>query len=140
MSGAVAAAFQRLPSRCQQSCTQLKAVFAEATHEKMGTLQGKWLVLFVVEWLYYTKRIIIFKGADLSECFQLIFVCKMSVFVSRPMKIVTFPLENGDLPKLVVDFPRKETHSETKSWKSLRILTKKVTTTVNHGNRRGFCV
>ena len=33
----------------------------------------------------------------------------------------------------------EETHSETKSWKSFRILTKKVTTTtVNPGNRRGF--
>ena len=38
-------------------------------------------------------------------------------------------------------FLLKETHSETKSWKSSRILTKKVTTTtVNLGNRRGFCV
>ena len=41
----------------------------------------------------------------------------------------------------VLIFLGKETHSETKSWKSSRILTKKVTTTtVNPGNRRGFCV
>ena len=46
-------------------------------------------------------------------------------FVSRPMKIDTFLQENGDLPKRVVDFPRKETHSETKSLKSSRIWTKK---------------
>ena len=33
----------------------------------------------------------------------------------------------------------KETHSETKSWKSSRISTKKITTaTVNPGNRRDF--
>ena len=38
-------------------------------------------------------------------------------------------------------FLGKETHSETKSWKSSRISTKKVrTTTVNPGNCRGFCV
>ena len=37
-------------------------------------------------------------------------------------------------------FLGKETHSETKSWKSSRTLTKSVTTTtVNPGNRRGFC-
>ena len=28
----------------------------------------------------------------------------MCVFVSRPVNIVTFPRENGDHPKLVVDF------------------------------------
>ena len=28
----------------------------------------------------------------------------MCVFVSRPMTIVTFPLKNGETPKLVVDF------------------------------------
>ena len=38
-------------------------------------------------------------------------------------------------------FLGKQTHSETKSWKSYRILTKKVTTTtVNPGNRGGFCM
>ena len=64
------------------------------------------------------------------------------MFVSRPMKIVTFLRKNDYHPKRVVDFPlERETHSETKSWKSSRILTKKVTTTtVNPGNRRGFCV
>ena len=38
---------------------------------------------------------------------SLIFVGKMCVFVSRPMKIVTFLLKNGDHPKRVVDFPRE---------------------------------
>ena len=33
------------------------------------------------------------------------FVGKMCVFVSRPMKIVTFLLKNGETPKRVVDFP-----------------------------------
>ena len=50
-----------------------------------------------------------------------------------------FSSENDYHPLLI--FFWKETHSETKSWKSSRILTKKVTTTtVNPGNRRGFCV
>ena len=31
----------------------------------------------------------------------------MCVFVSRPMKIVTFLRKNGDTPKRVVDFPRE---------------------------------
>ena len=47
------------------------------------------------------------KGLTLANCFSFIFVGKMCVFVSRPMKIVTFPLKNGDLPKRVVDFPRE---------------------------------
>ena len=37
--------------------------------------------------------------------FSLILVGKMCVFVSRPMKIVTFLMKNADLPKRVVDFP-----------------------------------
>ena len=41
-------------------------------------------------------------------------------FVSRPKKLVTFPQKNGDLPKLVVDFFGKETHSQ------------------KHGNRQGL--
>ena len=32
---------------------------------------------------------------------------KMCVFVSRPMKIVTFLRKNGESPKRVVDFPRE---------------------------------
>ena len=53
-----------------------------------------------------------------------------------------FSSEKAYHPKRVVDFLlERDTHSETKSWKSLMILTKKVTTTtVNPGNRRGFCV
>ena len=39
----------------------------------------------------FSKRIIIVREADLSEsCFSLILVGKMCVFVSRPMKLVTF--------------------------------------------------
>ena len=43
-------------------------------------------------------------------------------------------------PNGLLIFLWKETHSETKSWKSSRISTEKVTTTVNPGKRRGFCV
>ena len=63
-----------------------------------------WLLLF--EWLYYSKRIIIVRWADLSEFFfSLIFVCKMCVFVSRQMKIVTFHLKNDYSQNGFVDFP-----------------------------------
>ena len=51
-----------------------------------------------------SKRIIVVRGADLSEFFSLIFVGKMCVFVSRPMKIVTFLRKNDYTPKRVVDF------------------------------------
>ena len=57
--------------------------------------------------LYYSKRIIIVRWADLSDFFSLIFVGIMCVFVSRPMKIVTFLRKNGETPKRVVDFPRE---------------------------------
>ena len=78
--------------------------------------------------------------ADLSEFVSLIFVGKMYVFVSRPMKIATFLRKNDYLPKRVVDFPReRETlrnkimeilkdfdeqsyNNNGKPWKSSRIL------------------
>ena len=50
-------------------------------------------------------------------------------FVSRPMKIITFLRKNGDIPNELLIFCWKETHSETKSWKSSKILTNTVTTT-----------
>ena len=70
------------------------------------------------------------------------FVCEMCVFVSRPMKIVTFLLKSADHPKRVVDFPRERRHSPKQNHGNRRgFLTKKITTTtVNPGNSRGFCV
>ena len=68
---------------------------------------------------------------------SLILVGDMWVFVSRRKEIVTVPWKNGDLPKLVVDSVW-ERDSE-KSWKLLKISSKKVTTTTaTPGNRRGF--
>ena len=76
-----------------------------------------------VEWLYYSKRKIIVRGADLGEFSSLIFVGKMCVFVSRPMKIVTFLLgKTVRHPKRVVDFSSGKKHIPKQ----------------NHGNRRGF--
>ena len=64
----------------------------------------------------------------------------MCVFVSRPMKIATFPRKNDYLPKRVVDFPRERDtfrnkimeivedfdeqsyNNNGKPWKSSRIL------------------
>ena len=86
------------------------------------------------------KRIIIVRWTDLSDFFSLIFVGKMCVFVSRPMKIVTFLRKNDYSPKRVVDFPlerdtfrnkimeivedfdEKSYNNNGKPWKSLRIL------------------
>ena len=44
----------------------------------------------IVEWLCCSKRTIVVRWADLSDFFSLILVGKMCIFVSRPMKIVTF--------------------------------------------------
>ena len=80
-----------------------------------------------VEWLYYSKRIIIVRGADFSELFSLSFVGKLSVFVSHPTKIVTFLRKNGERPQNgLLIFLGKETHSETKSWKSSRNFDQKI--------------
>ena len=65
---------------------------------------GVVVVAVVVEWLYYSKRIIIVRWADLSDCF-VDFRRKMCIFVSRPMKIVTFLRKKRDPAKRVVDFP-----------------------------------
>ena len=91
----------------------------------------------------YSKRIIIVRGADVSEFFPLIFDRKLCVFVSRPMKIVTFLKKNGETPKLVVDFllerdtfrnktmeiekdfNEKSYNNNGKPWKSSRILCEK---------------
>ena len=64
------------------------------------------MVVVVVEWLIIFKRIIIVRGAHLSELCSMIFVGKTCVFVSRPMKIVTF-LRKTVRPTRVVDFPRE---------------------------------
>ena len=48
------------------------------------------VVVVVVEWLSYSKTIIIDKKADLSDCFSFIFVGKICVVVSRPMKFSLF--------------------------------------------------
>ena len=64
-----------------------------------------WSVVVVVEWSYYSERIIIVRWADLSDFFSSIFVGKMCIFVSRTMKIVTFLRKNGYPVKRVVDFP-----------------------------------
>ena len=47
----------------------------------------------------------IVRWADVSDFFSLICVCKMCVFVSRPMKFVTFLRKNDYSPKRDVDFP-----------------------------------
>ena len=48
------------------------------------------VVVVVVEWVYYSNRIIVVSWADLSDLFRRFSSGKRCVFVSRPMKIVTF--------------------------------------------------
>ena len=99
------------------------------------------VVVVVVEWLYYSKKIIIVRWADLSDFFSFIFVGKKCIFVSRPMKIVTFLRKNDYTPKRVVDFPWERDTFRNKIMEIVEDFDEKVTTTtVNPGNRRGFCV
>ena len=127
-------------SRCVcSSCSRQHEVFNTKGHRQRATLEAKTCCCCCCM-VHYSERIII-RGADLSDFVSLIVVGKMCVFVSRPMKIVTFLWKNAHTQNGLLIFFGKETHSQTKSWKSSRILTKTVsTTTVNHGNRRGFCV
>ena len=69
-----------------------------------GDTRTNTFIIVVVEWFYYSKRIIIVRWADFSDFF-VDFRWKMCTFVSRPMKIVTFLWKNGYHPKRVVDFP-----------------------------------
>ena len=103
--------------------------------------------LLLLSGSYYSKRIIFVRWADLSDFFRR-FSSEKCVFIcfTFSMKIVTFLRKNLHYsPKRVYWFSfGKETFIfETKSWKSSRILTKKVTTI--NGNfldhfRWGFCV
>ena len=65
----------------------------------------------------------------------------MCVFVSRPMKSVTFLRKNGETPKRVVDLPWERDTFRNKITEIVEDFDEKVTiTTVNIGNRTGFCV
>ena len=67
----------------------------------------------------------------ISEFCSLIFVGKMCVFVSRPMKLSLFIGKTLTPKNGLLIFLWKETHSETKSWNSSRIST---TSYNNNGN------
>ena len=57
------------------------------------------------------------------------------------MKIVTFLRKNDYRPKRVVDFPVERDTFRNKIMEIVEDFDEKVTTTtVNPGNRRGFCV
>ena len=88
---------------------QLGSAIKCATHEKqrVANLSEPVVVVVgvVVEWLYYSKRIIIVRSPDLSEFVFVDFRLENVCFVSHPMTIVTFLQKNGDPAKRVVDFP-----------------------------------
>ena len=91
--------------------------------------------------VFYSKRIIIVRWADLSDFFSLIFVGKMCVFVSRPMKIVTFHRKNDYTPKRVVDFHRERDTFRNKIMEIVEDFDEKsYNNNGKPGNRRGFCV
>ena len=56
--------------------------------------------------IFFQKNKLLLDGLTLA-IFFVDFRLKMCIFVSRPMKIVTFLRKNGYTPKRVVDFPRK---------------------------------
>ena len=94
------------------------------------------LLCVVVEWLNYSKRMIIDKRADLSDFFSYIFFCKMCVFVSRPMKIITFLRKNRESAKRVVDVPFKRDTFRNKIMEIVEDFDEKITTiTISPANR-----
>ena len=82
----------------------------------------------------------IVRSADLSGFFSLIFVGKMCVFVSRPMKIVTFPRKNDHPPKRVVDFPLERDTFRNKIMEIIEDFDEKSYNNGKPGNRQRFCV
>ena len=83
------------------------------------------VVVVVVEWLIILKEQLLLEGLT----FAIFFVRRFSfrkkcVFVSRPMKIVTFLQKTVRPQNWLLIFFWKETHSETQSWKPSRISTK----------------
>ena len=63
------------------------------------------LLLLLLNGYIILKEKLLLDGLTLAIFFSFIFVGKMCVFVSRPMKIGTFLRENDYFPKRVVDFP-----------------------------------
>ena len=98
------------------------------------------LLLLLLNGYIIPKEKLLLGGLTLANFFSFIFVRKMCIFVSRPMKIVTFLRKNDYTPKRVVDFPRerdtfrnkimeivvdfdeKSYNNNGKPWKSSRIL------------------
>ena len=84
---------------------------------------GCWLlVVVVVEWLYYSKRIIIVRGADLSDFFRWFLLVKCVLLFHGPMTIVTCLRKKTWPPKTGCWFSSGKRHIPKQ----------------NHGNRRGF--
>ena len=90
---------------------------------------GCWLLVVgccVVEWLYHSKRIIVVRLADLCDFFRdfrrkNVYFCFTSNEHCHFSSEKTITSQNG-----LLIFLAKETHSETISWNSSRILTKKL--------------
>ena len=99
------------------------------------------VLLLLLNGCIILKKIIIVRWADLSDFFPSIFVGKRCVLFHVQWKLSLFLGKTITLQNGLLIFLWKETHSETKSWKSSRISMKKATTTtINTGNRQGFCV
>ena len=80
----------------------------------------------------YSNKVIIVRGTDLSKK-KLIIVNKMSVFVSRPMKLVACPRKKTVRPQNELSiFFGKKTQSETKQRNRVDFFSKKDTTTTTN--------
>ena len=124
------------PPAWEKACFNSPEWGGSSSPVKNGASPDCIIVAVVVEWLYSFRRIIIDKRADLSDFFPLILVGKMCVFVSRPVKIVTFLRKDGDLPKRVVDFHRERDTFRQEIIEIVEDFDEKVTTTTaNPGNR-----
>ena len=76
----------------------------------------------VVDWLYYSKRIIVDEGADLSEFFRWFSSVKCVFLLHAQWTLPLFLCKTVTSQNGLLIFLGKETQSETNSWKSSRIL------------------
>ena len=109
-------------SLCSSRNGLLAEVHTTTGDAKKGTLGTDGFVVVVVEWLFYSNRTTIDKSADLGDVFVDFSSGKMCICFTSDENChcsseKTVRPQNG-----LFIFLRKETHSETKSWKSSRIL------------------
>ena len=129
----------REPSTTKNSSSSRAPKTSAQLRDNRGSAKNEMLLLLLLKGYIILKEKLLLDGLTLA-IFSFFFFGKMCVFVSRPMKIVTFLRKNDYSPKRVVDFPwerdtfrnkiveivedfqGKRYNNNGKPWKSSRIL------------------